>query len=94
MKTWLITGCSTGLGKSLARAVLKRGDRAVVTARRIETVSAFAEEFPETALILPLDVTDEKAVADTARKAKERFGGIDVLVNNARSEERRVGKEC
>ncbi len=83
MKTWLITGCSTGLGKSLARAVLKRGDRAVVTARRIETVSAFAEEFPETALILPLDVTDEKAVADTARKAKERFGGIDVLVNNA-----------
>lgn len=83
MKTWLITGCSTGLGNSLARAVLKKGDRAAVTARRTETVSGFTEEFPETALVLPLDVTDEKAIADAVRKAEERFGGIDVLVNNA-----------
>lgn len=83
MKTWLITGCSAGLGKSLAKAVLKKGDRAVVTARKAETLSEFAEEFPETALVLALDVTDEKAVTDTVKKAKEKLGSIDVLVNNA-----------
>jgi len=83
MKTWLITGCSTGLGRSLAKAVLKKGDCAVVTARKTDTLSEFAQKFPETALVLALDVTDEKAVADTVRKAKQRFGGIDVLVNNA-----------
>ncbi len=83
MKTWLITGCSAGLGKSLAKAVFKKGDRAVVTARKAETLSEFAEEFPETALVLALDVTDEKAVTDTVKKAKEKFGSIDVLVNNA-----------
>ena len=83
MKTWLVTGCSAGLGKSLAKAVLKKGDRAVVTARKAETLSEFAEEFPETALVLALDVTDEKAVTDTVKKAKEKFGSIDVLVNNA-----------
>ena len=79
MKTWLITGCSAGLGKSLAKAVLKKGDRAVVTARKAETLSEFAEEFPETALVLALDVTDEKAVTDTVKKSKRirmdvRFG--------------------
>ena len=83
MKTWLITGCSTGLGKSLAEAVLKKGDCVVVTARKTETLSEFAEIFPETALILTLDVTDEKAVAETIRRAKQRFGSIDILVNNA-----------
>ena len=83
MKTWLITGCSAGLGKSLAKAALKKGDRVVVTARKAETLSEFAEEFPETALVLALDVTDEKAVTDTVKKAKEKFGSIDVLVNNA-----------
>lgn len=63
MKTWLITGCSAGLGKSLARAVLKRGDQAAVTARNPETLREFAEAYPETALILPLDVTDSDAIA-------------------------------
>lgn len=83
MKTWLITGCSSGLGKSLAKAVLKKGDCAVVTARKTETVSEFEEEFPGKALVLPLDVTNEKAVQDAVRKAKQRFGSIDVLINNA-----------
>lgn len=83
MKTWFITGCSSGLGRSLAKAVLNKGDCAVVTARKVEALMEFAEEFPETALILPLDVTDETAVEDSVRIAKQRFGGIDVLVNNA-----------
>lgn len=83
MKTWFITGCSSGLGKSLAHAVLKKGDHAVVTARKVETLSEFKKKYPETALVLPLDVTDETTMKDTVQKAKQQFGGIDVLVNNA-----------
>ncbi|MDE6760682.1 MAG: SDR family NAD(P)-dependent oxidoreductase [Lachnospiraceae bacterium] len=83
MNTWLITGCSTGLGRSLAQAVLKRGYHAVVTARDVEKVKEFQQDFPETALILPLDVTDDTSIQQAVRAAKERFGEIDVLVNNA-----------
>ncbi len=83
MKNWLITGCSSGLGRSLARAVLKNGDNAVVTARDIKKLKEFEEDFPETALILPLDVTDEASVRQAVQATKERFGAIDVLVNNA-----------
>ena len=83
MKTWLITGCSSGLGKSLAKTVLERGDQAVVTARSPETLRYFEERFPDTALIAALDVTDQAAIDRTAAAALERFGSIDVLVNNA-----------
>lgn len=83
MKTWLITGCSSGLGRSLAQAVLKKGDRAVVTARNVDTLKEFAEAYPETALILPLDVTVAGAAANVVETVIKRFGRIDVLVNNA-----------
>ncbi len=83
MKTWFITGCSTGLGRSLAKAVLEKGYRAAVTARDTEKLKEFSEKFPETAIILPLDVTDEESVKSAVRAAEKRFGGIDVLVNNA-----------
>ena len=83
MKTWLITGCSSGLGKSLAKTVLERGDQAVVTARSPETLRYFEERFPDTALIAALDVTDQAAIERTAAVALERFGSIDMLVNNA-----------
>ncbi len=82
MKTWMITGCSSGLGRSLAYAVLRKGYQAVVTARNTDTLADFEKEFPQTALILPLDVTDPAAVSQ-AVEAAERFGSIDVLVNNA-----------
>ncbi|MET0416489.1 MAG: oxidoreductase [Actinoplanes sp.] len=82
-RTWLITGCSTGLGRSLAEAVLARGDNAVVTARDAAKVEDLAKAHPETALALPLDVTDAAQIADAVRQASERFGGVDVLVNNA-----------
>ncbi|MDQ4503469.1 oxidoreductase [Sinomonas sp. ASV322] len=81
--TWLITGCSTGLGRALARAVLAKGDNAVVTARSAETLADLAEAYPATALALSLDVTDAAQVAAAAKSADERFGGVDVLVNNA-----------
>ena len=83
MTTWLITGCSTGLGRAFAEAVLARGDNAVVTARDAATVRNLAEQHPDTALALPLDVTDDAQVTAAVAAAEERFGGVDVLVNNA-----------
>jgi NAD(P)-dependent dehydrogenase (short-subunit alcohol dehydrogenase family) len=83
MSTWLITGCSTGLGRALATAVLARGDNAVVTARDADRVRDLADAAPDRALALPLDVIDAGQVGEVVRAAQERFGGIDVLVNNA-----------
>ncbi len=83
MTTWLITGCSTGLGRAFAEAALDRGANVVVTARDVSTVADLADAHPETALAVALDVTDDAQVSDAVRAAEERFGGVDVLVNNA-----------
>ncbi|MGN7253166.1 oxidoreductase [Arthrobacter sp. SAFR-014] len=83
MTTWLITGCSTGLGRALAQTVLARGHNAVVTARNVNAVKDIAADFPGTALVLPLDVTDKEQISSAVQQAQSRFGGIDVLVNNA-----------
>ncbi|HET9105363.1 MAG TPA: oxidoreductase [Solirubrobacteraceae bacterium] len=83
MSTWLITGCSTGLGRALAEAVLARGDSVAVTARDADTVRDLAEAHPDTALALALDVTSADQVTAAVRATEERFGAIDVLVNNA-----------
>jgi NAD(P)-dependent dehydrogenase (short-subunit alcohol dehydrogenase family) len=83
MPTWLITGCSTGLGRHLAEAVLARGYNAIVTARDSVTVQDLVDEYPDTALALALDVTDDTQVTYAVRQAEERFGSVDVLVNNA-----------
>lgn len=82
-KVWLITGASSGLGKSLAEAVIANGDVAVVTARRLDRLQAIAQGHEDRVLPLAMDVTDaaarDKAVADTLA----RFGRIDVLANVA-----------
>ncbi|GAP54277.1 uncharacterized oxidoreductase YqjQ [Arthrobacter sp. Hiyo6] len=83
MATWLITGCSTGLGRALAQAVLAHGHNAVVTARNAATLQEIADDFPDTALALPLDVTDREQISSVIEQARTRFGAIDVLVNNA-----------
>ena len=83
MPTWFITGCSTGLGRALAEAVLERGWNAAITARDPAGLTDLVEAHPGTALPLALDVTDRGQVAEAVRQASERFGGIDVLVNNA-----------
>jgi NAD(P)-dependent dehydrogenase (short-subunit alcohol dehydrogenase family) len=80
---WLITGCSTGFGRELARAVLARGHRCVITARNPESVRDLAAGREEQALVLALDVTDPAQVDAAVRGSEERFGRIDVLVNNA-----------
>jgi NAD(P)-dependent dehydrogenase (short-subunit alcohol dehydrogenase family) len=81
--TWLITGCSTGFGRELARAVVARGYRAVVTARNPDQVEDLVAGHRDRTLALRLDVTDPAQVAEAVRRAEEHFGGIDVLVNNA-----------
>lgn len=83
MATWLITGCSTGLGRAMAEAVLRQGGNVVVTARNTATVDDIAAQYPETALALALDVTDQAQIQSAVDKGTERFGGIDVVVNNA-----------
>ena len=83
MSTWFITGCSTGLGRALAQAVLERGENAAITARDTRGLADLAKAYPDTALALTLDVTDDEQVAAAVRQAEDAFGGIDVLVNNA-----------
>lgn len=83
MSTWLITGCSSGLGRALAEAVIGAGHNAVVTARDAAAVADLAETAPERVLGAALDVTDPAQVASAVQRAIERFGQIDVLVNNA-----------
>ncbi|WP_418378280.1 oxidoreductase [Acidaminococcus sp.] len=83
MQTWLITGCSSGLGRGFAKAALKSGDQVIVTARRVETLKDLADAYPEQVLALSLDVTKEEDIKNAVEKGLERFGTIDILINNA-----------
>jgi len=78
---WFITGCSTGFGRELATQALARGFRVVVTARKPKQVEALASHGE--ALVLKLDVTDQGQINAAIKAAEKKFGGIDVLVNNA-----------
>ena len=80
---WFITGCSTGFGRDLAKLVLDRGWRAVVTSRDQAKVTDLTDGHGERALALSLDVTDGRQVMDAAEEARRAFGRVDVLVNNA-----------
>lgn len=82
MKTWFITGASRGFGARVARLALAQGDNVVATARNPQTVIEHLGEHARL-LTLPLDVTDEQQAARAAALAIERFGRIDVLLNNA-----------
>jgi NAD(P)-dependent dehydrogenase (short-subunit alcohol dehydrogenase family) len=83
MSTWLITGCSTGLGRALAEAVIAADHNAVVTARDVGNVADLAADNTDRVLPLPLDVTDTAQITSAVSQAEEKFGGVDVLVNNA-----------
>jgi NAD(P)-dependent dehydrogenase (short-subunit alcohol dehydrogenase family) len=83
MATWVITGCSTGLGRAFAEAALAHGHNVVVTARDVAKVQDIAAAHPGSALALPLDVTDDEQVTAAITAATDRFGAVDVLVNNA-----------
>ncbi len=80
---WFITGCSTGFGHELAKAVLGRGGRAVITARDPATLADLTGPYPDTALALALDVTKPAQISEAVATAVQKFGSIGVLVNNA-----------
>jgi NAD(P)-dependent dehydrogenase (short-subunit alcohol dehydrogenase family) len=82
-KVWLITGCSTGFGRELAKELLENDYRVVVTARDADKVRDLVEINPSNALALALDVNDAAQIERAVAAAEERFGAIDVLVNNA-----------
>src|SRR6266404_2741457 len=82
-QTWLITGASSGLGYSLAEYVLKQGDRVVLGARSLTPMADLAARYPDTALAITFDVTKLGQRVAAVQQADARFGGVDVLVNNA-----------
>jgi NAD(P)-dependent dehydrogenase (short-subunit alcohol dehydrogenase family) len=83
MSVWFITGSSRGFGRALVHAALERGNAVVATARRPEQLQEFVAAHPHDVLALPLDVTDAGAVTVAIHTGVERFGRIDVVVNNA-----------
>jgi NAD(P)-dependent dehydrogenase (short-subunit alcohol dehydrogenase family) len=83
MARWLITGCSTGIGREIATHALEAGHNVVVTARRAETVQDLADRYGPSAIAVALDVTDKGQIANAVAAADSTYGGIDVLVNNA-----------
>jgi NAD(P)-dependent dehydrogenase (short-subunit alcohol dehydrogenase family) len=78
---WLVTGCSTGFGRSIAAHLLDEGFRVVVTARRTEQIKDLGAR--DNAFAVTLDVADDASVTEAVRQAEEHFGRIDVVVNNA-----------
>ncbi|PHX72158.1 MAG: short-chain dehydrogenase/reductase [Opitutia bacterium] len=80
---WLITGCSSGLGRALAARVLARGHRLIATARQPETLDELVAADPSRCRALALDVADASQVAPVVAQASEIFGRLDVVVNNA-----------
>ncbi|MFE9118626.1 SDR family oxidoreductase [Streptomyces sp. NPDC007172] len=82
-KIWFITGASRGFGREWAIAALERGDSVAATARDLSTLNDLREKYGERLLPLRLDVTDRDADFAAVRQAHERFGRLDVVVNNA-----------
>jgi NAD(P)-dependent dehydrogenase (short-subunit alcohol dehydrogenase family) len=80
---WMITGSSSGLGRELAEKVLEHGYRAVITARKPDAVGDLVARYSDRAIAVGLDVTQAGDIRSALKAAYERFGQIDVLVNNA-----------
>ncbi|WP_433438273.1 oxidoreductase [Nonomuraea sp. CA-141351] len=83
MRVWFITGASRGFGLEIARRALSEGDAVVATARDPKQVEAALPDVGDRLLAVRLDVTDEAAARQAVTTAVDRFGRIDVLVNNA-----------
>jgi NAD(P)-dependent dehydrogenase (short-subunit alcohol dehydrogenase family) len=80
---WFITGCTTGFGRELAKQVLQKGWRCAVTGRGKDRMADIVESHGDRALLLELDVAKPDQVTAAVQAAQDRFGRIDVLVNNA-----------
>lgn len=82
-KTWLITGSASGIGRSTAELVLARGENLIATARNIDRLVDLARRYEEQVELIEVDVTDASASRGAVATAMERFGRLDVLLNNA-----------
>jgi NAD(P)-dependent dehydrogenase (short-subunit alcohol dehydrogenase family) len=82
-KVWLITGSSRGLGRAFAEAALEAGENVAATARKIDGLADLKQRFGNQVLPLELDVTSESQALSAVERTIERFGKLDVLVNNA-----------
>ncbi|MEV6424898.1 SDR family NAD(P)-dependent oxidoreductase [Streptomyces sp. NPDC051662] len=82
-ETWFITGSSRGFGRHLAIAALEAGDNVVATARKPEQLGDLVHQYGDRVLPVALDVTDRSSAAAGLRAALDRFGRVDVVVNNA-----------
>jgi NAD(P)-dependent dehydrogenase (short-subunit alcohol dehydrogenase family) len=82
-KVWFVTGSSRGLGRNFVEAALSRGDKVAATARSTGSFDELVVTYGDAILPLELDVTDKAAAFEAVRLAKEKFGRLDVIVNNA-----------
>ena len=82
-KVWFITGANRGLGRAFVEAALERGDQVAATSRNLDALAELSERFGDNVLLLSLDITDRAAVQAAVLQAKDHFGRLDVLVNNA-----------
>jgi NAD(P)-dependent dehydrogenase (short-subunit alcohol dehydrogenase family) len=82
-KVWFITGASRGFGKIWAEAALKRGDKVAATARNTNSLKDLVDKYGDAILPLQLDVTNRSASTAAVKKAKDKFGRLDVVINNA-----------
>jgi NAD(P)-dependent dehydrogenase (short-subunit alcohol dehydrogenase family) len=82
-KVWFVTGSSRGLGRDFVQAALSRGDKVAATARNIGSLDEMVAAYGDAVLPLEMDVTDKAVVFESVKRAKEHFGRLDVIVNNA-----------
>lgn len=82
-KVWIVTGCSTGFGRAIAKVALQAGYYVAVAARKTEDVQDIIQAYPDTALPIKLDVTNYHDIKQAVALVHDTFGHIDVLVNNA-----------
>ena len=83
LQTWMVTGSSRGLGRQICLAALRAGHAVAATARTADHVADLRDSFGDRVLPLSLDVTDPAAVHEALQGVQDRFGGVDVVVNNA-----------
>ena len=82
-KVWLITGCSTGFGRELAKELLAKGYKVAVASRKTSDIDDIVAAYPNTSIAIKLDVTIDAEIKSSVAQTMAHFGQIDVLVNNA-----------